>query len=105
MAYARRTDGTHKAVVDAFRRMGWTVLQTFRLGQNAPDLIVASGGRTLAVEVKAAKGKVKPGQSAWLASWPSETAIVRGVEDVVWLVNTLPQSDTHDRLCQSASLR
>lgn len=85
MTYARRTDSTHKEVVEAFRKAGWGVLQTFRLGQSAPDLVVAKAGRVVAVEVKSARGRVKPGQAEWLAAWPGETAVVRGLADVLAL--------------------
>jgi hypothetical protein len=84
MTYARRTDSTHKAVVEAFRAAGWHVLSTFRL-PNAPDLFVAKAGRTVAVEVKGPKTKLSPGQASWLSDWPGETAVVRGIEDVMAL--------------------
>ena len=82
MSYARRTDSTHKVVVEAFRAAGWHVLSTFRL-PNAPDLFVAKAGRTVAVEVKGPKTKVSAGQQSWHADWPGETAIVRTVQDVL----------------------
>lgn len=50
--YARRVDTTHAPVRDALRKVGATVLDTSRLGDSAPDLIVGWQGRTLAVEVK-----------------------------------------------------
>lgn len=84
MAYARKVDSTHKAVVEAFRAAGWHVLSTFRL-PNAPDLFVAKAGRTVAVEVKGPKTRISAGQQSWHADWPGETAIVRGIEDVLTL--------------------
>ena len=83
--WARKTDATHELVVDAFRAAGWTVMQTFRLGSDAPDLVVSRQGRVIAVEVKAAKGKLRPGQAEWLARWQGETAICRSMEDVMML--------------------
>ena len=84
MGYARRTDSTHKVVVEAFRAAGWHVLATFRL-PNAPDLFVAKAGRTVAVEVKGPKTRISAGQHSWHADWPGETAIVRTVDDVMAL--------------------
>lgn len=84
----KRRDTNHAEVIAAFKALGWSVIDTSQLGGSVCDLMVARGGRTVAVEVKTAKGKVKPGQTAWLASWPSETAIVRTVKDVEQL--TMP---------------
>lgn len=78
----KRRDTNHAEVIAAFKALGWSVIDCSQLGGSVPDLMVARGGRTVAVEVKTAKGKVQPGQTAWLASWPSETAIVRDVTDV-----------------------
>lgn len=92
----KRRDTNHAEVIAAFKALGWVVIDMSQLGGSVCDLMVARGGRTVAVEVKTAKGKVKPGQTAWLASWPSETAIVRSLRDVALLTHALPQSDTHD---------
>ena len=83
--YARKTDRTHQAVVEAFKASGWRVLQTFRLGDDVPDLMVSKAGRVVAVEVKTLKGKLKPGQQQWLDAWQAETAVVRSVDDVLQL--------------------
>lgn len=82
--YARRTDSTHRAVVQAFRACGWAVLPTFRL-PNMPDLVVSKGGRTVCVEVKGPKTKITAGQRTWLEDWPGETAVVRTTDDVLAL--------------------
>ena len=92
----KRRDTNHAEVVAAFKALGWAVLDTSQIGDDACDLVVAKGGRVVAVEIKTAKGKVRPEQTAWLASWPSETAIVRSLRDVALLTHALPQSDTHD---------
>ena len=81
----KRRDGNHAEVLAAFERMGWRTLDCSQLGGGAPDAIVSRHGRTVAVEIKVAKGKVKPHQAAWLAAWGGEVAIVRGLEDVAAL--------------------
>jgi Holliday junction resolvase len=50
--YARRVDTTHGPIRDALRQVGATVLDTSRLGDGAPDLLVGWRGRTVAVECK-----------------------------------------------------
>lgn len=79
--YARRVDTTHAEVVDAFRACGWTVHQAFR-DPKGPDLWVSKAGRTVAVEVKGPKGKLKAHQEAWRQSWHGESAVIRSAEDV-----------------------
>lgn len=77
----KRRDQNQREIIDAFQRCGWRVLDTSQLGGGAPDLMVSRGGRTVAVEVKMPKGKVKAHQQDWLASWGGETAVVRTVMD------------------------
>jgi hypothetical protein len=65
-------------VVDACRLLGWKVAH-FRSARTAhgwrtpltgdvgfPDLICARPGRALALELKAARGRLGPGQQEWL---------------------------------------
>lgn len=52
MRRAARTDAPHAAIVSALRRRGWFVLDCSRLGNGAPDLLIARGGRLHPVEVK-----------------------------------------------------
>ena len=81
----KRRDANHRELVAAFEQCGWRTLDTSQIGDGAPDLVVSRGGRTVAVEIKVATGKVKPHQAAWLAAWGGEVAIVRGLEDVAAL--------------------
>jgi hypothetical protein len=81
VTWARRKDGTHQAVIAAFRVFGWAVLDVSR----APlcvDLVVARHGRTLLVEVKSGTGKLTDAQRALFDNWPGETAVVRSIGDV-----------------------
>lgn len=84
----KRRDGNHSELLGVFARLGWTCLDTSQCGGGAPDAICARGGRTVAIEIKTLKGKVKPHQQSWLAAWPGETAIVRSVADVITLTAT-----------------
>lgn len=78
----KRRDANHQAIREAFERYGWRVLDTSQLGAGAPDLMVSSGGRTVAVEVKVKRAKLKPHQADWLAQWQGETAVIRDVDEV-----------------------
>ena len=71
---------------------GWRVLKVSV--KDGPDLIAAKTRqfrnnevllvlpRTVAIEVKTGKGKLRKGQAAWLESWPGETAVIRDIEQV-----------------------
>lgn len=90
--YARRVDANHAAIVGVFRQAGCTVLDTSRLGHDAPDLFVAGGrlSEVVACEIKnphnhgGSRG-LSDGQRAWLAAWPGRTAVLWSVEDAVKL--------------------
>jgi hypothetical protein len=93
----RKRDANEAQIVAALRRCGAQVL---RLGSpDAPDLLVRCGafqcitdsyqgqhgrvwGKYVLMEVKAAKGKLKPGQTDFHRLWP-ETVIVRSVADAL----------------------
>ena len=80
--WAAKVDGTQKAVVEALRAYGWTVVSLSRMGGGVPDLLIAKDGRTVLVEVKTKKGKLRFAQEAFLATWPGSWSILRSVQDV-----------------------
>ena len=84
MTWARRKDGTHKAVQTALERLGWVCLDVSR-APLAVDLVIAKAGRVVLVEVKAKKGTLTKGQVEILKYWPAETAVLRDIDDVLAL--------------------
>ena len=84
MRLRHRRDSNHKALVTALERLGWAVCDTSQGCQvGAPDLFIAKGGRVVACEVKAAKGRVSAWQEAFLKAWPGEVVILRNIQDVI----------------------
>lgn len=75
----------HNTVRDAFQRLGWIALETWR-APHCPDLIVARGQRVILVEVKSKGGKLTQEQQDRFDVWPGETAVVSSVDDVLGLV-------------------
>lgn len=71
-------DSNHKAIVEALEAGGCSVEP---LGRPV-DLVVGKNGRTYLVEVKTAKGKLRPSQEKFLAGWKGHAAVLRSIEDV-----------------------
>jgi Holliday junction resolvase len=86
-----RVDKNHSEVVEAFRKLGASVLSLAPLGRGIPDLLVAIGGVTWLIEIKSRKGKENDLQIEWAENWKGARAVVRdtqGVETVVKLMRS-----------------
>jgi Holliday junction resolvase len=86
-----KIDKNHPEVVEAFRKLGASVLSLAPLGRGIPDLLVAIGGVTWLVEIKSKKGKENDLQLEWAENWKGARAVVRdtqGVETVVKLMRS-----------------
>ena len=83
MRRAARLDANHIEIKRAFERMGCDVIDLSKVGGSVPDLLVRvrSIDRWILVEVKTAKGRIKPGQAAFAERWP--VTVVRTVEDAI----------------------
>ena len=91
MRRAARVDANHVEVVEAFRKMGCSVLSLAALGKGVPDLLVAVQGITWLIEIKSGKGKENLIQLEWAENWKGARALVRdtqGVETVVKLMRS-----------------
>ena len=88
-----KVDGSHAAIVQAFRQCGWQVLSLARLGYGAPDLLVSPHAWSFArgfrqgecamylIEVKNEKGRHRAQQVKFAETWPVHT--LRSVEDAM----------------------
>jgi hypothetical protein len=83
MRRAARKDANHTDITRAFERMGCDVIDLSRVGGSVPDLLVRvrALNRWMLVEIKTAKGRLKPGQVAFAERWPVE--VVRSVDDAI----------------------
>ena len=52
MARARRVDANHGEVIKAFRKLGFSVADTSRLGGGFPDAVISRQNKTAVVEIK-----------------------------------------------------
>lgn len=85
---AKRVDANHQEIKRAFERMGCDVLDLSGVGKDCPDLLVRVRAidRWMLVEVKTAKGRIKPGQAAFAERWP--VLVARTVDDAIKAVST-----------------
>lgn len=82
MRLANRRDVNHADIADAFRRMGWSVADTSRIGGGFPDLCIAKRGITVLIEVKAKNGKLRKSQIDFAVDWHGMIFNCRTIDDV-----------------------
>lgn len=76
--WAARKDGNHNAIADAFRAAGASVIETHRLGDDFPDLVIGWRGRTVLVEVKNPEGRDRETEGQRLAreAWRGDLWVI-----------------------------
>ena len=87
-----KVDANHGEVVEAFRKLGASVLSLAPLGRGIPDLLVAIGGVTWLIEIKSKKGKENDLQIEWAENWRGARAVVRDTQGVETVVKLMRQS-------------
>lgn len=71
----KRRDANEPGIVAALRAVGATVEQLSLA--DGPDLLVGFAGENFLLEVKTAKGKLKPGQVKWQEQWHGASYVAR----------------------------
>jgi hypothetical protein len=71
-------DANHHAIRDGLKARGASTYSGGPL-----DLIVGFRGRTFLLEVKTAKGKIRPSQEAFLRAWSGHAAVVRTLDEAL----------------------
>lgn len=84
----RRTDHNQSPITDELRQLGYKIASTHTVGGGFPDILVSgmkNGVPTLLlVELKSARGKLRPSQVKFHSMWDGFTIIVaRSTEDVL----------------------
>jgi hypothetical protein len=80
-----RSDGNAKAIYDAMRKAGASV----EIIDRPCDAIIGVQGLSAEIEVKTARGQLRPSQKAFKASWRGYFVVVRSVEDGLAVVEDL----------------
>lgn len=87
----KRRDTNHKAIVEALRAAGASVVDLSQVGRGCPDLLVGRGGVTRLLEVKEPGGKLNHDQVDFIARWRgTEVRVVTTPEDALRAVGALP---------------
>jgi hypothetical protein len=76
-----KRDANEATIAQALHGVGATVVYVGIPG--VPDLLVGYRGVNTLLEVKGAKGKLRPKQVAWMEKWRGQCATVRCVEDAL----------------------
>lgn len=94
MRVRARKDANHTAIVQNFRDLGATVLDTAQLGNGAPDILIGYQGQNVAIEIK--DGSKPPSKRALTVDekqfheeWKGWIEIVYTVDDVVRIINEI----------------
>lgn len=87
MRRAAKKDRNHNEIADAFKRLGFSVADTSRLGGDFPDIVIAKAGSTALVEIKdgkksASQRKLRPGQQEFKDTWKGEYYVVESLDEV-----------------------
>lgn len=90
MKLAARTDISQPGIVAALRRAGAFVQSLHRVGQDCPDLLVAYRGKWYVAECKTGKGKLTPGQQAFIdAAKPTPVHLWRDEKEALKTIGAL----------------
>lgn len=89
MRRAARKDASHNAIAKAFEKLGCTVLDLSRMGDNCPDMLVATRGRTALVEAKTGSRGLSEGQKEFCQLWRGSVFVARTVDDALEIVQKM----------------
>ena len=82
MRHRASLDANHVEIVAKLRQVGAVVVDLAKVGGGCPDLLVGFRGKSYLMEVKTAKGYIRPTQVLFFTTWRGgEIAVVRSFDD------------------------
>lgn len=84
---AARRDANEPEIVEALETAGATVVRLS--AGNVPDLLVGYMGVNLLFEIKAEKGKLRPGQERFIEDWCGQVTVVRSIDDALRAIGAI----------------
>ena len=89
--YACRKDSNQNEIAKVFAGRGYSVADTSRLGGDFPDMIVAKGGQTALIEIKAAGGALSDGQQDFIETWQGKVYVCRSEIEALGIIQEMEQ--------------
>lgn len=89
MRRAARKDATHNPIAKAFEKLGCTVLDLSRVGDNCPDMLCSIRGHTVLVEAKTGSRGLSEGQREFCRIWRGKVYVARSVDDAAVIVQQM----------------
>lgn len=91
--FARRQDANHSEIVDAYEKLGVSVLDLSKVAEltkpGCPDLLCALHGHTWLSETKTDVGQLSPAQVHFAELWKGKVRVVRSIDDVIAVVQEI----------------
>ena len=82
-------DANQAAIINLYRRCGWSVAITSQVGGGFPDLVVAKHGDDTLVEIKYKKGKLRQSQINFCLGWQGKPiALIRTEQEALQHIQT-----------------
>ena len=82
--WAAKVDRNHAHIRDGLRECGYYVIDTGRVGNSFPDLLVVSkAGRIVLLEIKNPGEYPTEGQARFLTHFPGPASVVFGLQDAL----------------------
>lgn len=79
-----RVDVNQPQIVDAFRKLNYSVLHMHTLGRGAPDILVGKRGHSYPVEIKASsRDRLTADEEAFWSGWLGSLLLITSVDEVI----------------------
>ena len=89
-----RVDRNQKEIVDAFRKLGCSVVHLHTVGHGCPDICIGKNGINILVEIKdyaqpESKQKLTEDEKKFHESWRGDIRVISTVEQAAQLISLL----------------
>lgn len=89
----KRTDVNHKTIINAFKKLGFSVKDLSAVGEGFPDLLIALRGNNYLIEVKSEKGKLNDRQKKFIDTWNSPVYVIHSTDEVIEFYNQMTANE------------
>jgi hypothetical protein len=78
----KRTDNNQRLIMNAFKKLGYSVFDVSVLGRGFPDLIVSKNRKNFLIEIKNEKGKFTEVQLKFYKYWQGDIFCIKNYNDL-----------------------